>query len=1484
MKKLLTIFALLCMSAVGWATEWTGQVTGTATNVWLDGIGSNDNRTTVNYAVNYQVGYSSGTLTVTIGYTDDNFDKTVGLVPQVFVGNGYKGNFSSNSWSSTDYSTGDELSIYFYFAYNGGASASSSFNYTVPSDAGGGGGGSTPEGEKFDPANASINSVYIAPGWAEDAASEATVAYNSTTGVISATILNALNAQWQGQIKFNEGVTYSAGKYYDFSIKFHASKGIGGVTIKIDDNTGMLLENASITLPADEDYVYTKSDVEGVAGGNGIIVFDFGWAPANTDITISEISIIEKDAPSSSDPEGEGINWDSYSWIENGTANVAYTEKYKMTVATGQAYVNIQQPGWADEAGIYTTFPAGVSDCDLPDGKYAIQSAGMVLYMSAFTARETEVTVTHGTGTAVFTVYYKDGVEGIASEYCAYEDPQTIKNGKNIALTWETNTNGDVVITMSNGTGATSCSFRNGGFEGGIGAFIVSTDDFATSEAASNYFTATQVYSGNTYTLTKTADLPANAKIKHVGSGHALAWVLDGNNEYCYPDFIYTYGGVCTATPVLTSIALSASGPIVALEGAGMALTAEPKNQFGGDFEAAVSFEITPAAAGHMSGNTFIPDQIGNATIRAYNGDIYSNAVVIAVYDGTNVALNKGDDDVTASGYDTGANLYPRFAVDADDGSQWSARVGETGDERVYDAWIAVDLGAYYDINLIAIRWEGACSKHYHVDFSEDGSTWRTAYEGGWSTVVTHWEYLIGTAVDATKVRYVRVWSTEAVSQYGVKIMALQVYATEWADSGDTEEPVMTSASPVSKTYNSAVIAVEATDNHEVARYHVVDGTNNIDANFVASDGKITVTGLSASTAYNFTITAKDIAGNESANNKVVAVTTNAYLSAPTAAATPPAWDAALVKAIYSPTYSADCNFANWGGCVAYTADTYGKKFVMGADCWGFGLDGYTLNCLNTEKLHADIWIADDASLRLVPIYGGDGLTTDDSHGKFVNLTGQQWNSIDLDLATDFAGLDLASIFQFKIDNANGLTIWVGNLYFYRETALADNEAPTSVSASIAAQGLYSVQITAQASDNSGSVNFSVRNGAAELATASAASGMTTTITLNNLTPGTTYNLNVLAYDDAGNEAAPVAVQATTKTLPASAPVDLNGKKVIPVFTDAVEGGKTNISSGGWGESTIVQWLNLTANDKVFYAQNFNWAGWHSWGADIDATDMLYLHVDIYSLGMTSVSITPISHDPTHEGAAAIALTPNAWTSVDIPLSTYDDANIEWNKIFQFKFMNPVGGNEFMADNVYFWQPVVKSNVDKWATFAASAAIKVPSGVTVYKAVHEVLGNEEVLRLTEIVSGVIPANTGALLQCETESATYAFTLATSDEADDAVGEFEGNSLVGCAVKTDISDIAATHDIYALRHSDAYGFSGFFLYSGTIVNAGKAYLPIEKDPATPASSRRLRFVYDTATDVENVQPAASGVQKVLKDGQLYILRDEVTYTIQGVRVE
>lgn len=153
-----------------------------------------------------------------------------------------------------------------------------------------------------------------------------------------------------------------------------------------------------------------------------------------------------------------------------------------------------------------------------------------------------------------------------SSEYCCYYGNETKDGDAYVTLSWITDASGNVVITIGEGPGATSSAFRNGGFEGGIDAFVVSTDNFATTTPASDYFTATQVYSGNVYTLTKIAELPAGAQIKHVGAGHALAWKVNGKDAYSFPDFIYTYGGVCDQWPAPTNVAVSADSVITFTE------------------------------------------------------------------------------------------------------------------------------------------------------------------------------------------------------------------------------------------------------------------------------------------------------------------------------------------------------------------------------------------------------------------------------------------------------------------------------------------------------------------------------------------------------------------------------------------------------------------------------------------------------------------------------------------------------------------------------------------------------------------------------------------------------------------------------------------------------------------------------------------------------------------------------------------------------
>lgn len=101
------------------------------------------------------------------------------------------------------------------------------------------------------------------------------------------------------------------------------------------------------------------------------------------------------------------VDWSLYQFLGDGAGDGKYTDKYKVERVEGiTEIVNIQQPGWAKEAGIYITFPAGITSCSVSGD---IQGAGMIMHLSAFTAQETEVTVVHALGTVVFHVYYADG-------------------------------------------------------------------------------------------------------------------------------------------------------------------------------------------------------------------------------------------------------------------------------------------------------------------------------------------------------------------------------------------------------------------------------------------------------------------------------------------------------------------------------------------------------------------------------------------------------------------------------------------------------------------------------------------------------------------------------------------------------------------------------------------------------------------------------------------------------------------------------------------------------------------------------------------------------------------------------------------------------------------------------------------------------------------------------------------------------------------
>ena len=704
----------------------------------------------------------------------------------------------------------------------------------------------------------------------------------------------------------------------------------------------------------------------------------------------------------------------------------------------------------------------------------------------------------------------------------------------------------------------------------------------------------------------------------------------------------------------------------------------------------------------------------------------------------------------------------------------------------------------------------------------------------------------------------------------------------------DNEKPEMTSASLDSKTWNSAIINVAATDNKGVTAYYIAE----LDAEYVAAEGKITVESLTAATAYTFTITAKDAAGNESANNAVVAFTTDAHLLAPTTAAPVPTWPAAQVKSIYSDSYSlAPSAIPNYDDCWwdcpnANEGDVEGNNYML-YNLYRNGMIGVSfadISVATMEKIHIDIWASATGSLTFRPITTGGP-----NNPKTLNLLGQQWNSFDIEMS-EFDGHNWADLYQYTFENyqAGGLVgeyIAVDNVYFYRETALADDEVPTNAAANLTETGFYSVKITASAEDNSGAVNFSVMNGAVEVATGSAATATATTITINGLTPGTAYSLNVIAKDDAGNEAAPVAVAANTLAAPNAAPVPTVPATAVKslysnAYTTAVPVA-INYREWWW-ESPNVQGKTLGAGDDVLFYDNNHQAGgsfgW-AWSGEnkVDFSGFQKLHLHIYPAKSGTIEIYPVIAPEGEFHKVSQTLTAGQWNEI---ILDYTDKTFA--PLNQVGFVNFYALGEFFVDNVYFFKAPDYTRDDDWMAPGELGTVCYPEGLVVTGAtMYKMAGTDANGKFVFDEVDVLEPGVPYLFEAHANALHFYATAETP-----ATEAGTSNGMVG----------TFADKVIPQNSPNIYYFSGTKFYAVTArstdldVPANRAYVDLTTPhPAGAPRAGVRRVVFDVqgsnaATGFGEVQGDELQSTKVLIDGHLFIRRGEKTYDATGRMVK
>ncbi|MEV0890976.1 discoidin domain-containing protein [Promicromonospora sp. NPDC050262] len=129
--------------------------------------------------------------------------------------------------------------------------------------------------------------------------------------------------------------------------------------------------------------------------------------------------------------------------------------------------------------------------------------------------------------------------------------------------------------------------------------------------------------------------------------------------------------------------------------------------------------------------------------------------------DGESLALGR---PVTTSSIDDPTRTG-EMAVDGNAGTRWGSQWSEP-------EWIAVDLGASYDLSRVVIDWETAYASGYEIQTSTDGESWTTV-----NTVTDGDGFFDDIDLSGTG-RHVRLYATERATQWGFSVYELEIYGT----------------------------------------------------------------------------------------------------------------------------------------------------------------------------------------------------------------------------------------------------------------------------------------------------------------------------------------------------------------------------------------------------------------------------------------------------------------------------------------------------------------------------------------------------------------------------------------------------------------------------------------------------------------------------------------------------------------------------------
>lgn len=182
---------------------------------------------------------------------------------------------------------------------------------------------------------------------------------------------------------------------------------------------------------------------------------------------------------------------------------------------------------------------------------------------------------------------------------------------------------------------------------------------------------------------------------------------------------------------------------------------------------------------------------------------------------------------------------------------------------------------------------------------------------------------------------------------------------------------------------------------------------------------------------------------------------------------------------------------------------------------------------------------------------------------------------------------------------------------------------------------------------------------------------------------------NICYFDNItfSSQGAPLSdplLAAPTPTRPAA--------NVISMFSNAYTNVAVDTWRTGWSAATLTE-VQIVGNDTKKYS-SLDFVGVETMATKVDASAMLYMHVDVWTPNMTAFRVKLVNFGTT-QTESELSFTPTlaGWNSYEIPLSDFNSLSSR-SQLGQLIFSgNPSGSGVVYIDNVYFHNvPLIDPN------------------------------------------------------------------------------------------------------------------------------------------------------------------------------------------------